>query len=188
MIDDILLAILSLPVCVTDLRAKISPLLVASDASEWGPGLSRTSSLTAQGQVALQGHLAGHTNIQRIGGFFYRALRRFGGPASNSYRSGTGRSKPLGRAIKDRVADFSNNTLPQIVEKAPHVGRGSIPSHLLAAYSEFQEWSAAESFPFHQTVDPSARFSFCVRRSQPRLNAHQSVDPAGIQAMLFHGR
>ena len=34
MIDDVFLAILSLPVCVADLRAKISPIVVASDASE----------------------------------------------------------------------------------------------------------------------------------------------------------
>ena len=54
MIDDVLLAILSLPVCVSDLRAKVSPLVVATDASEWGPAVSRTSSLTAQGRVALQ--------------------------------------------------------------------------------------------------------------------------------------
>ena len=54
MVEDVLLAILSLPVCVADLRAKVSPLVVASDASEWELGLSRTSSLTAQGQVALQ--------------------------------------------------------------------------------------------------------------------------------------
>ena len=53
MIDDVLLAILSLPVFVADLRAKVSPLVVASDASEWGLGLSQTSSFTAQGQVAL---------------------------------------------------------------------------------------------------------------------------------------
>ena len=54
MIDDVLLAVLSLLVCVADLRAKISPLVVHSDALEWRQGLSRTSSFTAQGQVALQ--------------------------------------------------------------------------------------------------------------------------------------
>ena len=54
MVDDVLLAFLSLPVCVSDLRAKFSPLVVGSDASERGLGLSRTSSSTGQGQVALQ--------------------------------------------------------------------------------------------------------------------------------------
>ena len=39
---------------MADLRAKVSPLVVATDASEWGLGVSRTSSLTAQGRVALQ--------------------------------------------------------------------------------------------------------------------------------------
>ena len=47
-VDDVLLAILSLPVCVADLRAKVSPLVVATDASEWRLGVSRTSSLTAK--------------------------------------------------------------------------------------------------------------------------------------------
>ena len=47
--DDVFLSILSLPVFVSVLRAKLSPLVVATDASEWGPRVSRTSSLTAQG-------------------------------------------------------------------------------------------------------------------------------------------
>ena len=41
MIDDVLLAILSLPVCVSDLRAKVSPLVLASTHSS-------ASSLLAQ--------------------------------------------------------------------------------------------------------------------------------------------
>ena len=57
MIDDVLLAFC----LVSDLRAKVSPLVVATDAPEWGLGRrrggrggSRTSSLTAQRRVALQ--------------------------------------------------------------------------------------------------------------------------------------
>ena len=38
MINDVLLASLSLPVCVSVLRAKVSPLEVATDASEWELG------------------------------------------------------------------------------------------------------------------------------------------------------
>ena len=38
MVDDVLLAILSLHVCVSDLRAKVSPLVVATDAAEWDSG------------------------------------------------------------------------------------------------------------------------------------------------------
>ena len=53
-VDDVLLAILSLLVCVSDLRAKVSPLVVATDASECRLGSSRSSSLKAQGRVALQ--------------------------------------------------------------------------------------------------------------------------------------
>ena len=74
MVEDVLLAILSLPVCVADLRAEINRLVVASDVSEWGLGLSRTSSSRAP---------TGHPKIQRIGGF-NRALRRVGWPPASN--------------------------------------------------------------------------------------------------------
>ena len=45
-IEDLLLAVCWMPLMAVDLRARISPLVVASDASEEGMGVCRTSSLT----------------------------------------------------------------------------------------------------------------------------------------------
>ena len=52
-VDDFVLAMAVAPLLVFDLRARVSPLVVASDASEQGMGVCRTSSLTGEGLRAL---------------------------------------------------------------------------------------------------------------------------------------
>lgn len=52
-IDDLVVAMAFTPLLVFDLRARVSPLVTASDASEDGLGLCRTSALTAAGLEAL---------------------------------------------------------------------------------------------------------------------------------------
>jgi len=56
---DLALAASLAPLLVFDLRARISPLVVTSDASETGMGVCRTSALTEEGR---QAHLAFTTN------------------------------------------------------------------------------------------------------------------------------
>ena len=47
------LAVILLPFCVADLRSRVSPMLVASDASEIGMGVCRTSTISPEGLHAL---------------------------------------------------------------------------------------------------------------------------------------
>ena len=56
--EEIRIAVYLLPLCVMDLRAHISPLVVASDASESGMGVCRTSSLTSSGLQAVMSRRA----------------------------------------------------------------------------------------------------------------------------------
>ena len=148
MTDDVLLAISSVPVCVSDLRAKNSPLVVATDASEWELGSSRASTSTAEGRVALQelrqatpscsGSVGLLELFTGVGGL-RRAMERL-------WRMAAGKgvfevSWPDVHLV-DQVADRSHATLTRIVDKAPHVriwiAGTSIPSDLLTAYREIQ--------------------------------------------------
>ena len=153
MVDDIPLAILS----VSDLRAKISPLVVATDASEWGLGVSRTSSSTAQGRVALQDlpqttpSCSGSVGLVELfagmGGLL-RAMEHCGVfPALHvAVEEEAATQRVLQASWSDvqlvhvRVADLSNDTLPEIVGKRPHVRiwivGASLPPNLLAAHQE----------------------------------------------------
>ncbi|CAK0801859.1 unnamed protein product [Prorocentrum cordatum] len=62
--DEIRTAVYLLPLCLMDLRAHVSPLVVASDASESGMGVCRTSSLTPLGLEALAVRLAAQPRHQ----------------------------------------------------------------------------------------------------------------------------
>ena len=132
MVDDVLPTILSLPVCVSDLRAKVSQLVVATDASEWGPGVSRTSSSTAQGRVALQELQQATSSCRGLVGLvelfagvsgMRRAMEHCGVvPALHVSVEGEAAAQRVLQAawpevhLVDRVADFSNATLPQVFD------------------------------------------------------------------------
>ena len=141
--------------CLCVSRAKVSPLVVATDASEWGIGVSRTSLLAAQGRVALQEHqqatpscsgLAGSVELFAGEGGLRRAMERCGVPALHVAVEGEAAAQRVLQTgwpdvhLVDRVADLSNATLPQIVEKGPHVRiwivGASFPSNLLTAHKE----------------------------------------------------
>ena len=108
-----------------------SPLVVVSYASEWGLGLSRTSSLTAQGPVALQElqqgtpRCSGSVGLVELFaglGGLRRAMEQCG--VFVATHIAMEKDAPGQRVLQaawpdvqliDRVADLSNNTLPQII-------------------------------------------------------------------------
>ena len=123
-IDDVLLAFLPLACVLANLRAKISPLVVASHASEWRLGLSRISSLMAQGQVALQelhhstpesSGSVGLTELFAGLGGLRRAMEHC--DVFVAVHIAVKKDAPAQPDVQliDRVADLSNNTLPHMI-------------------------------------------------------------------------
>ena len=53
--EDLILAIVLLPLVCVDSRARVAALVVASDASEKGMAVVRTTSITFKGRQALSG-------------------------------------------------------------------------------------------------------------------------------------
>ena len=128
---------------------------MATDASKCGLGVSRTSSLNAQGRVALQelrqatpscsGSVEWSSSQEWMPHVKQWSIvacsRRFMSQwRERPQPSVSSRPIPVEHLV-DQVADFSHATLPQIVEKnAPHVRiwivEASLPSNLLTAYRE----------------------------------------------------